>query len=167
MAEIITEEKSLSSGGAKRKMSIIILIIVVIILIVVGYVVSQRDTSSLFNNNSETPIVGELDYQKPFGIFATMPIESGVDLIKSTLSKYEEGQEINTISYNSSKTADQTLADFENYFTQNGWEIINKDATSIYGENDINSINILVEENAGSTSVIISHVKEITEEILE
>lgn len=158
MAEIIEADKKLPRKN--RRWSIIALALVVIVLVVAGYIASQCTDCGLVDDNSQ-PVVGQLDYDKPFGLFLGLPVEKEVDLEGATLTQYEGDQEIVSISYKSAKTQNQIIMDFENFFKGNSWNIINKDDISIYGVKDIDSVNVLVEKKGLDTLITISYTKEI------
>jgi hypothetical protein len=138
----------------------IVLIIVIIVLAIVGYVFSEKDSLRILKNE-EIPIIGNLDYQTPFDIFSELPIEQGIELDNSTLTSYQGGSEIQSISYNSNKTEEELFIDFFNYLENNGWIMENTEENIfIYAIKYPETLNILIEKDKeGNVLVNISHTK--------
>ncbi len=161
MAEIINQ--NIGEEGKKRGyLTGIILAIIVVTLIVAGYFVYRcGDECEVAKNEEVAPIVGTLDYEIPFGVFLTLPIEPEIKLEDSTLANYETGEEIRTITYISDKSKGAVFNDFLNFFEGEGWNIDNMtESDFIYASNENESFSILIEMNlAGEVRVTISHTR--------
>ena len=162
MAEIINQNSNIEKKN-RGYLTGIILAIIVIALIVVGYFVYRcGDECEVAKNEEVAPIVGNLDYEIPFGVFLTLPIEPDIKLEDSTFANYETGEEIRTIIYLSNKSRGAVFNDFLNFFEDEGWNIDNKSEESdfIYVSNENEAFGVLIEMNlAGEVRVTISHTR--------
>ncbi len=156
MAEIIAQNPKKSNKLLR------VLIVVVVIIIFAGLVYYLWTNYGDMLMGGAEPEISFVGQEMPEGFLSGLPIESGAVLKDSYAVDYGAGQPVQrTISYHSERSIEANFANFLNYATDNGWEIINQDGSdpavkSFYAVKDKGTLNFTVSQEVATNKILVT-----------